>query len=471
MQPFIHDDFLLETPVARDLYHGYAKGLPIIDFHSHLPPEQVAQNHRFRCLTELWLASDHYKWRAMRTAGIDERYCTGDADDWEKFLAWARVVPQTLRNPLYHWTHLELAFPFGIRDRLLNAETARGIYEWCNERLAEPAFYAGGLLDQYGVVVACTTDDPVDSLAAHRAHQAKPVARARLLPTWRPDRALQIEQGVAFSAWLDRLSDVSGLAVATYDGLLEAVERRHAFFHEAGCRIADHGLETLYTEECSLEEARQIFIKARSGHEVTAGEARAFKSALLYELGLMNHRRGWVQQLHIGPLRNCSSSQFARLGADTGFDAMGDEAIAKPLVRHLDRLERAGGLAKTIVYNLNPRDNELVLTILGCFQGGGVQGKMQFGSAWWFLDQLDGMERQLNALSNLGLLSQFVGMLTDSRSFLSYSRHDYFRRLLCSLLGNDVRRGHLPDDRAMLGDLVAGLCFHNPRRYFGFDET
>jgi glucuronate isomerase len=472
MKPFIHDDFLLETETARRLYHEAAKELPIIDYHCHLPPDQVADNHRFRSMTEIWLDGDHYKWRAMRANGVAERLCTGDASDWEKFAAWARTVPATLRNPLYHWTHLELAFPFGIRDRLLDEGTARGVFEACNERLKEPAFTTQGLLAQYRVKVVCTTDDPVDSLAHHVAHakaRAASTGGTQLLPTWRPDAAMAVRDLDAYAAWLGRLEAVANVEVRTYPQLLDALERRHAFFHEAGCRLSDRGLDVVPDEPCTSERAATLFTKARNKQPLSPQEGEALRWRLLHDLAVMDHRRGWVMQLHIGALRNTNTRMLAALGPNTGFDSIGDAPIAGPLSRLLDSLETESHLPKTILYNLNPRDNEVCATMVGNYQDGSVPGKMQYGSSWWFLDQLDGMEKQMNALSNMGLLSRFVGMLTDSRSFLSYSRHEYFRRLLCNMLGHDVRRGHLPDDSSLLAPLVKAICFENARGYFRFD--
>lgn len=466
--PLIHPDFLLETEAARGLYHDVAVHLPIIDYHCHLDPETVATDHRFRSMTELWLAGDHYKWRAMRAAGENERFCTGEASDWEKFQAWARVVPKTLRNPLYHWTHLELAFPFGINDRLLGPETAQGIYTSCNDRLGDERFFAQGLMGQFKVEVVCTTDDPVDDLSHHLAHARGPQPSVRLLPTWRPDAAIAVDDVVQYNSWLDRLERASGITVLTLRDLLDALGQRHQFFHDAGCRLSDHGLDRVYASGATIEQVGPIFKKLRAGQPCSRNESIDFKSALLVELARMDHARGWVQQFHVGALRNVNSRLERALGPNTGFDSIGDHDLANDLGQFLDRLDSTDQLAKTILYNLNPRDNELFATMIGNFQDGSSAGKMQYGSAWWFLDQLDGMEKQLNALSNLGLLSQFVGMLTDSRSFVSYSRHDYFRRLLCNLLGNDVRRGLLPNDWGLLSGLVRDLCYENAKRYFAF---
>jgi len=468
VRPFIHADFLLETETARRLYHEVAKEQPIIDYHCHLPPDQIAQNHRFRSLTEIWLDGDHYKWRAMRAHGISEQYCTGNASDWEKFAAWAGTVPATLRNPLYHWTHLELAFPFGISDRLLNPDTARGIFDACNQRLAEPTFTAPGLLEQYRVKVVCTTDDPTDSLEHHVAH-GKSARPTRLLPTWRPDGAMAVADLDAYAAWLSKLEAAADLRIGSYSELLDALDRRHAFFHQVGCRLSDRGLDIVPDVHCTPERARTLFEKARSKKALGPEEQDALRWRLLHDLAVLDQRRGWVMQLHIGALRNVNSRMRRTLGPNTGFDSIADAPVAGPLARLLDELDREDHLPKTVLYNLNPADNELFAALAGSFQDGSVATKVQYGSAWWFLDQLDGMERQMNALSNLGLLSHFVGMLTDSRSFLSYSRHDYFRRLLCNLLGHDVRRGSLPEDHSLLASLVKAVCFDNARGYFGFD--
>jgi glucuronate isomerase len=463
------DDFLLETDAARRLYHEHAKLQPIIDYHCHLSPEQIAKNHRFTSMTELWLAGDHYKWRAMRTHGVPERLCTGDGSDWEKFAAWAETVPYTLRNPLYHWTHLELKSPFGLRH-LLDPSSAREIYEHTNRRLGEESFKAQGLLRHFRVLVVCTTDDPVDTLEHHAAHARSEAAReVRLYPTWRPDQALGIEELASFNAWVDALAAVTGMDIGSYDALLTALDRRHAFFHDQGCRLSDRGLETVPIDDLPLESVRTAFERARRGQSISRAEANGYRAALLYELSLMDHRRGWVQQFHLGAMRNNNTRMTGRLGPNTGFDSIGEYELGRPLARFLDRLDRTDQLAKTILYNSNPKDNELFATMIGNFQDGTVAGKMQYGSAWWFLDQLEGMTRQLEALSNMSLLSHFVGMLTDSRSFLSYSRHEYFRRLLCNLVGHDVRRGLLPEDYGLLGRMVRDVAFRNARAYFGLE--
>jgi glucuronate isomerase len=468
MTRFLSENFLLESPVAADLYHRHAEGLPIIDYHCHLSPEQMADDHRFATMTEIWLDGDHYKWRAMRANGVAERYCTGDASPREKFEAWARTVPDTLRSPLYHWTHMELRRPFGI-DELLSPATARRTFDRCGERLQEDGFTTLGLLRGFRVAVVCTTDDPTDDLRHHARLAQRPDPTTRVYPTWRPDKIFAVEDPGAFNAYVGRLEQASGRAIGgTFVSLLDALKARHDAFHAMGCRASDHGLETLWAEPAAAAELDAALGALRAGRAPSAGDALKLKSALLYELARFDHARGWAQQFHLGALRNNNSRMRRTLGPDTGFDSIGDFEIARPLSRFLDRLDDTNQLAKTILYNLNPRDNALLAAMIGNFQDGTVPGKMQYGSAWWFLDQLDGMTEQMNALSNMGLLARFIGMVTDSRSFLSYSRHEYFRRLVCNLLGEDVRRGHLPDDRELLGRMVRNICFFNARDYFGF---
>ncbi len=465
-RPFLTGNFLLESPIARRLYHDVAESLPIIDYHNHLPPREIAEDRRFENLAQLWLAGDHYKWRAMRALGVPERFITGDATDWEKFQQWARAVPATLRNPLYHWTHMELLEPFGLRGAL-NADTAARVWKAANAKLARPVFSARGLLKRARVEVVCTTDDPADDLRWHRAF-AKDKAPFRMLPAFRPDAALWMERPETWNAWVDKLADAAGMAVRDWDSLLAALRRRCDYFHANGCRLADHGLEQMYADDCAPERADALFRRARGGESLTPADIRAFRSALLFELGAMYAERDWTQQFHLGALRNVNTRMQRALGRDTGYDVIGDFEQASSLARALDRWDRENKLARTILYNLNPRDNEVFAAMCGAFQDGVTPGKIQFGSGWWFLDQLDGMEKQLEALSNLGLLSRFVGMLTDSRSFLSFSRHAYFRRLLCDLLGRDVARGRLPRDMDLLGGLVRGICHDNAERYFRF---
>ncbi len=470
--PLIHADFLLASKTARRLYHDYAADLPIIDYHCHLPPEDVARDRRFADLTDIWLGGDHYKWRAMRTNGIPERLITGDAAPREKFQAWAETVPKCLRNPLYHWTHLELNRPFGINDRLLDGRSAEAIWKQGNKLLAKDGFTARGIMTRMNVVTVCTTDDPVDSLEHHLALQREQAAGSgftcRMRPTWRPDKGLAVEDPASFNAWTDRLAMVAGLPITDLDGYREALHRRHDFFHAAGCRLSDHGLETMWADEWSESEVQGIFARLRAGRRPTSEEAAKWRSCQLLEGAIMDHAAGWVQQFHLGAQRNNNARLFRALGADKGFDSIGDRSYAEPLGRFLDRLDGDDRLAKTILYNLHPKDNEMLATMIGNFQDGSVPGKMQFGSGWWFLDQLDGMDRQLDALSNLSLLSRFIGMLTDSRSFLSYTRHEYFRRLLCNKLGDEMERGLLPRDLPLLGGMVADICYRNAAGYFDF---
>jgi glucuronate isomerase len=468
MKTFLDDSFLLENQTAECLYHDYAKDQPIIDYHCHLSPDQVADNQKFGTLTQIWLNGDHYKWRAMRSNGVPERYCTGAASDWEKFEMWARTVPYTLRNPLYHWTHMELANPFGVKGKLLNPSTAREIYDHCNRKLAQDDFSTQGLLKHFKVMVVCSTDDPVDSLAAHQKHGKNAGAATKLLPTWRPDKAMALADLEGWNLWVDKLQAVSGVDIGSFENFLAALERRHGFFHQVGCRVSDHGLEQISADPYTAKEIEAIFAKARARQALSPVEQGQFRSAMQYELAIMDHARGWTQQFHLGAMRNNSTRAMRSLGPDTGFDSIGDYPQGFSLGRLLDRLDSSNQLCKTILYNLNPADNEVIATMLGNFQDGSCPGKIQFGAAWWFMDQKDGMERQLNALSALGLLSRFVGMLTDSRSFLSYSRHEYFRRLLCNLLGNDVEKGLIPADMELLGNMVRDICFRNARDYFGF---
>ncbi|HID78262.1 MAG TPA: glucuronate isomerase [Planctomycetaceae bacterium] len=468
-ETFITEDFLLEADAAVRLYHEHARDMPIIDYHCHLPPRQIAEDHRFENLTEIWLSGDHYKWRAMRAAGVPEVYCTGDAPDWDKFLKWAETVPKTLRNPLYHWTHMELKRPFGISDRLLDPQTARGIWEECNALLAQDAFSARGIMGQMDVVLVCTTDDPTDRLTHHAAIAADASFSIQVLPTFRPDRALAVESPAAFNAWVEKLAEAADVDIRDFDSFLEALRKRHDFFHSMGCRLSDHGLDTFHAEPYTDQEIRAAFQRVRQGSVLEPDQSRKFKSAMLYEFAVMDHEKGWTQQFHFGALRNANSRQFEALGPDTGFDSIGDLPVAESLCRFLDRLERDGRLTKTILYNINPAWNEVTATMLGNFQDGTVPGKMQYGSGWWFLDQKDGMERQLETLSNQGLLSLFVGMLTDSRSFLSYTRHEYFRRILCNLLGREMDRGLLPRDFELIGGMVRDICYNNAARYFGFN--
>ena len=465
---FIHKNFFLDTKTASKLYHTYAEPLPIIDYHCHIPPKEVAQNRQFENMTQIWLAGDHYKWRAMRTCGVKEQFITGNASDWEKFEMWARTVPKTIRNPLYHWTYLELKRPFGISDKLLNEKTAKSIWEKCNAKLATPGFTSQGIAKRMNVKVICTTDDPIDSLEYHEAYAKKGNGFTMMLPAFRPDKAMAVENVDVFLSYLQKLETVSGIEIKDFDSLIVAIRARHDFFHSRGCRVSDHGIETAYAEDYTDSEIRFIFKKLQKGKSPDAVETLKFKSAMMYEFGVMDYEKGWVQQLHLGALRNNNSRMMRVCGPDTGFDSIGDFEIARPLAKFLNKLDTENKLAKTILYNLNPRDNELMATMIGNFQDGSIAGKLQYGSGWWFLDQRDGMQKQIEALSNLGMLSQFIGMLTDSRSFLSYPRHEYFRRLLCNILGGEIEQGLIPNDMKLIGGMVQDICYNNAKKYFGF---
>ena len=466
MKPFMDENFLLPTETAQKLYHEHAAKMPIFDYHCHINPKDIADDRMFKSITEIWLAGDHYKWRGMRTNGVDERFCTGDASDWEKFEKWAETVPQTLRNPLYHWTHLELKKFFRINE-VLNPKNARKIFDACNEKLNTPAYSCRNIIRMANVHTICTTDDPIDNLQYHQQIKASGFEVA-VLPAWRPDKAMMVDDPIVYNAYIFQLAEAAGMDISSFADLITALDKRHQYFHENGCRLSDHGLDTAFAEDYSSKEIRAIFTKVRAGNHLTSEEILKFKSCMLYEFGVMDHSRGWAQQFHIGALRNNNTRLFNQLGPDTGFDSIGDRPVAEPLSKLLNRLDTEDKLCKTILYNLNPADNELYATMIGNFQDGSVPGKMQYGSGWWFLDQKDGMEKQINALSNLGLLSRFVGMLTDSRSFLSYTRHEYFRRTLCNILGNDVENGEIPNDMELLGQMVENICFNNARSYFNF---
>ncbi|MCD4824762.1 MAG: glucuronate isomerase [Phycisphaerae bacterium] len=466
---FLTEDFLLESEQARQLYHDYAQKMPIVDYHCHLLPQEVAEDKRWDNVAQIWLGGDHYKWRTMRSNGIDERFCTGDASDWEKFSAFAETMPYLLRNPMYHWSHLELKRYFGISDRLLSPDTAKGIWDDCNAKIADENFCARGLMKQSNVALVCTTDDPIDDLAYHQAVAADASFDIQMLPTWRPDKGMAVEQPELFNAWVDKLAAAADVEIKDFDSYMTAMCKRHDFFHSVGCRLSDHGIETVYAEPYTQAEIEGIFDEIRGGKELNPRQILQFKSAMLYEFGLMDAGKNWTQQIHYGVIRNNNSRMFAKLGPDIGFDSIGDFEIARPLSRLLGRLDNAGNLAKTILYNINPRDNHVLATMLGNFQGGSVPGKIQFGSGWWFLDQLDGMTRQMEALSVLGLLSRFVGMLTDSRSFLSYTRHEYFRRLLCNILGGEMAGGLIPNDMNLVGPMVEDISYYNAASYFGFN--
>ena len=464
----IHPDFMLETPQARELYYSFAEPLPVIDYHGHLAAKDIADDRRFENLTQIWLAGDHYKWRAMRTAGVDEAFITGAASDLDKFEKWAETVPKTLRNPLYHWTHLELARTFGIADRLLGPETAALVWEECTALLASEGFTARGLLRRMNVEVLCTTDDPLDDLRYHGLAASAADFPVRVFPAFRPDKAMAVDDPETFSNYVGLLALAADVEIKSFVDFLAALRARHDYFHAMGCRLSDHGLETVYAEDYTDAELQKVFARAVAGKPVAPAAVRQFKSAMLYEFAVMDWEKGWTQQFHLGALRNTNSRMQRALGPDSGFDAIGDFEVVRPLARFLDRLDAEERLARTILYNLNPRDSEALASLAGCFQDGRVPGKVQYGPAWWFLDQADGMTKQLESLSNLGLLSQFVGMTTDSRSFLSFPRHEYFRRLLCDILGGDMKRGRLPDDLDLVGALVRDVCYFNARRYFRF---
>ncbi len=469
MRTFITEDFLLQNDAARALYGKYAAAQPIIDYHCHIPAKDIAENRRFRDLTEIWLEGDHYKWRAMRANGVNERCCTGDAPAYEKFLAWAKTVPYTLRNPLYHWTHLELVRYFGIAE-LLNEDTAPEIWKHANERLATTDLSAQGILRKFDVRVVCTTDDPTDTLEHHRAiaQQGLPT---QVLPAFRPDKAFRTEDPAEWNVWIDELAAASNTHIAKAQDVLDALRRRHDAFHQHGCRTSDHGLDTCPAEFCSDAEAAVIFDKVRAGKCLTCGESLRFATYVLEYTAHLDAEKGWVKQLHLGALRNANPHGMRTLGRDTGFDSIGDWNQAEPLARFLGRLSEANALPKMVLYNVNPADNYVLATLVGNFQDGSVAGKIQFGSGWWFLDQKEGIEWQLNALSNCGLLSRFVGMLTDSRSLMSYPRHEYFRRVLCNLLGAEMEAGLLPNDEVLIGHMVEAISYRNAATYFAFPEV
>ncbi|WP_031499520.1 glucuronate isomerase [Bryobacter aggregatus] len=460
---FIHDNFLLETTEAQSLYHKYAADEPILDYHSHLPPKDIAENRRFANLFEIWLEGDHYKWRAMRANGVSEPYCTGDATPYEKFLAFAKTVPYTLRNPLYHWTHLELKRYFGI-DELLNESNAEAIWNKTTAMLATDELRVWGIFEKFQVKAVCTTDDPADDLSWHAAI-AKSGCPAKVYPTFRPDNPLNIHRPEVFLPWLDKLYEVSGQSIDSFADFLKALRQRHDAFHAAGCRLSDHGLNRCLADFCEEEEAAEIFAKAREGGEVTPEELQRYSSFMMLFFGRLDAEKGWTKQLHLGARRSVNSSAFERLGADKGFDSIGDLQQGDALAAYLDAMSRADALPKMVLYNLNPSDNYLFATMAGNFQDGETAGKIQFGSGWWFLDQKEAMEWQMNALSNCGLFSRFIGMLTDSRSFMSFPRHEYFRRVLCNLVGGDVAKGLLPNDEELVGGMVRRICFANARDF------
>jgi glucuronate isomerase len=469
MKNFLDENFLLSTKASQQLYHEFAKKMPIIDYHCHLPPDQIANDINFENLTQVWLYGDHYKWRAMRTNGVDESYVTGDKPDFEKFQKWAETVPYTLRNPLYHWTHLELQRYFDVYE-LLDGRSARKIYDECSAKLQTRDYSVRNLIRKMNVKVVCTTDDPVDSLEHHQKINDDGF-EIKILPAYRPDKAMNVDDPTVFNSYVSKLEAVANTSIDNYNDYLDALKSRHDFFATMGCSVSDHGLEQIYAEDYTPAEIKSAFDKIRSGKELTPGENLKFKSAMLEVFAIWDCEKGWVQQYHLGALRNNNSRRLKDLGADTGWDSIGDFPQARALSKFLNRLDSNNQLGKTILYNLNPADNELMGTMIGNFNDGSIPGKMQFGSAWWFLDQKDGMIKQLNALSNMGLLSRFLGMLTDSRSFLSYPRHEYFRRVLCDLLGTEIENGELPNDIAWTGQIVQDICYRNASNYFNWKEA
>jgi len=467
MKKFVDEHFLLQTPTAQKLYHEFAKQMPIIDYHCHLPPDQIANDTRFENLTQIWLYGDHYKWRAMRTNGINEEFITGGKSDYEKFEKWAETVPYTLRNPLYHWTHLELQRYFGIPD-ILDARTAKKVYEAATAKLQTKEYSVRGLLRKMNVKVVCTTDDPTDNLEYHKKIKADNF-EVKVLPAYRPDKAMNVDDAAIFNAYVAKVEAASNTSVgSSYSDYLSALKKQHDFFATMGCSVSDHGLEQIYAEDYTDTEIRNIFTKIRGGAALSLEENLKFKSAMLVEFARWDWEKGWVQQYHLGALRNNNSRMLKQLGPDTGWDSIGDFSQARQISKFLNKLDTDNQLAKTILYNLNPADNELMATMIGNFNDGSVAGKVQFGSGWWFLDQKDGMTKQINALSNMGLLSKFVGMLTDSRSFLSFPRHEYFRRLLCNMFGDDIENGELPADIDWVGKVIQDICFNNAKNYFNW---
>ena len=469
MSSFIHADFMLQTKTAENLYHNHVENLPIIDYHCHLVPKEIAEDHKFSTITELWLGGDHYKWRLLRANGVSEKYITGDASDWEKFEKWAATVPYTMRNPMYHWTHLELKRVFDIDD-LLNPDTALDIFNKSNEMLQMPEYTARGLMKKFNVEVVCTTDDPLDSLEYHKQIKESGF-EVKVLPTWRPDKSMAVENIDSFRAYVDKLSEISGIDITNFDEYSLAISKRHDYFQANGCKLADHGIDNFFSAPYTDDEVAKIFDKIYNRKEsLTDEEVLKFKSKMLHDNALLNHSKEWVQQFHYGAIRNNNTRMLNKVGVDAGYDSMNDVSdVAKNLSRFFDNLDLESKLAKSIIYNLNPNDNYLIASMIANFQDGSVPGKIQFGSGWWFLDQKDGMEDQMNVLSSQGLLSRFVGMLTDSRSFVSYPRHEYFRRILCNLIGNDVEAGLLPESELdFLGKMVEDICYYNAKEYFNF---
>ena len=471
-KPFIHDDFLLNTKAARELYHRYAEKMPIIDYHCHLPPAEIAEDKRWSDIADVWLGGDHYKWRQMRSNGFEERLCSGrgldgNASGWEKFEAFAKTMERLVKNPLFDWSHLELARYFGVTERLCGA-SAKRIYAKCNKELAKKGFSAQGLMKRSNVRVVCTTDDPVDSLEHHLAILKKPFG-VQIRPAWRSDKASKIDVLKPWNAWMDKLGEAAGMEVKTYDDFMSAMAKRHEFFVKAGCVVSDYGITEVFATPFTEAEVARIFRKARGGKAVTDEEARKFKSAWLFEGLKADAKANWTTQLHYNCIRDLNGAMYDVMGPDTGFDAIGDWSVTENLAKLFDRLEREDALPRCILYSLNPKDTEMLCTVMGSFQKAPYRGKLQLGSAWWFQDQKDGMRKQIEALSALGSLGNFVGMLTDSRSFLSYTRHEYFRRILCQKLGDEVEKGELPNDLKWLGGIVSDISFNNANEYFGFN--
>jgi glucuronate isomerase len=466
MKKFVDEHFLLQTPTAQKLYHEFAKSMPIIDYHCHLPPDQIANDTQFENLTQVWLYGDHYKWRAMRTNGVNEEFITGNKSDYEKFEKWAATVPYTLRNPLYHWTHLELQRYFDVHD-VLDATTAKKIFDTCTAKLKTKEYSVRNLLRKMNVKVVCTTDDPVDNLEYHKKIKADNID-IKVVPAFRPDKAMNVDDAANFNAYVTKVEAASNTSVGSYNEYLSALKKQHDFFATMGCGVSDHGLEQIYAEDYTETEIKNAFDKIRGGKELSYEENLKFKSAMLVQFAIWDWEKGWVQQYHLGALRNNNSRMLKRLGPDTGWDSIGDFSQGRALARFLNKLDTNNQLAKTILYNLNPADNELMATMIGNYNDGSVEGKVQFGAAWWFLDQKDGMTKQINALSNMGLLSKFVGMLTDSRSFLSFPRHEYFRRLLCNMFGEEIENGELPADIDWIGKVIQDICFNNAKNYFNW---
>jgi glucuronate isomerase len=466
MKKFLDENFLLQSDTAAALYHDYAKQMPVIDYHCHLPPDQIASDQKFENITKIWLYGDHYKWRAMRTNGVDESYCTGNRSDYEKFEQWAATVPYTLRNPLYHWTHLELQRYFDVHE-ILNPQSSGKIYNECTAKLQGDDFSVRNLLRRMNVKVVCTTDDPVDDLAHHRKIKEDNF-EVRIFPAFRPDKAMNVDDAVSFNEYVKKVEAVSDTSVSSLSDYLAALKKRHDYFASMGCTVSDHGLEQLYAEDYTEAEVSGIFNKVRKGTNLSLEEKLKFRSAMLYEFAVWDWEKKWVQQFHLGALRNNNERMMKQLGPDTGWDSIGDFNQGAPLAKFLSRLDRNNQLAKTILYNLNPADNELMATMAGNFNDGSVAGKVQYGSGWWFLDQKDGMIKQMNALSNMGILSRFLGMLTDSRSFLSFPRHEYFRRILCNLFGSEIENGEMPADIPWTGKIIQDICYNNAKTYFNW---